>query len=82
MSKQALEENHMCPTKPLYVPDSQRNLFHRAVAERLGLDQEIIEGETFTVDFVTSGADCKVTVSLVAHLPTDEVLAMFNGAQA
>ncbi|RNL63633.1 hypothetical protein EFK50_07775 [Nocardioides marmoriginsengisoli] len=70
------------PTKPAYISDSQQSKFHRAIADRLGLDQEIIEGDTFSVDFKTDGDDAKVSVNLVAHLPTDEVLALFNGAHS
>lgn len=61
------------------VPDAQQQAFNRAMAERLGLDLDIIEAGTFRVGFTTLEDDTAVSVSLVAHLPTDEVLAMFNG---
>lgn len=61
------------------VPDAQQQAFTRAMVERLGLDPSILEAATLRVSFNTIGSDTAVSVSLVAHLPTDEVLAMFNG---
>lgn len=61
------------------VPDAQQQAFNRAMVERLGLDPSIIEGSSLRVGFTTMEDDTAVSVSLVAHLPTDEVLAMFNG---
>lgn len=62
------------------VPDAQQQRFNLAMVERLGLDPSIIEGSSLQVGFTTMEGDTAVSVSLVAHLPTDEVLAMFNGA--
>lgn len=70
---------------PLPIPRPQVTAFNLAMAKRLGLDPaEIIDD--FHANFKTGAANTpdgdmtKVTFSGSVYLPTDEVLAMFNGA--
>jgi hypothetical protein len=63
----------------MFPPKMQVRAFDKAMAERLGLDPgEIIDD--FRVGFTTDGDMTRVTFKGSAYLPTDEVLAMFNGA--
>lgn len=62
----------------IIIPQRQVRAFDLAMAKRLGLDPaEIIDD--FHANFETDGDHAKVTFSGTAYLPTDEVLAMFNG---
>ena len=61
------------------VPDPQKRAFDLAMAERLGVDPGQVTEAGFS--FKTGPDDeALITWSGIAVLPTDEVLAMFNGA--
>lgn len=60
------------------VPERQVRAFDKAMAVRLGFDAEEIVDD-FYANFTTDGDMTRVTFTGTAYLPTDEVLAMFNG---
>lgn len=69
------------PARP--VLDEQARAFDRAVCERLGINPAIVGEHSFNAGFtVDSGEEFgELHVTLTAHLPANEILAMFNGVK-